>query len=327
MSEKIQLKDLISNNECNKYGIKSLPISNTRESIYEVIKEDIKNSFLKHKSVKARSSVNSFYNNVPLTKLEISIDRALKIKEIDIVEKRKENYALFDFEKKMQRFNKIKSKKFRKMRRIEKMKNTYQDNIQENTNFSRRNKCIEDSSDSESSSEDHENGEDLKNRSNPIMEFHGKDEVEDFKESLEPLEIKDQEDEFLKEKSELIKSEMPQIKEIVLPGWGLWGGIGCQTKKTKTNVIIEKTEGIPAKNRKDKGIDNVIINEKQPVSDKKYKINIPRGYTKQSYEKKINLPISKEWSSLRIFNKFVKPKNQENSEVLEQFHFDPRYEI
>ena len=135
-------------------------------------------------------------------------------------------------------------------------------------------------------------------------------------------------EEFLKEKAEAVVKDMPQREEVVLPGWGYWGGKGCDIKKTKANVTNKHIDGTRPEDRHDRDFSHIIISEKMPMVSEKHKVRKPRGYTKEEYEKKIKMMISKQWSSLRIFNKFVKPKLESgDNEVAEEFHFDPTYKV
>lgn len=322
MDGKITIDDLVTEKERRAYGIERTREDVTSASVYDVVKEDIKNVLTtRHR----RGTVlRNFYDLAPVTELEKSIHEVLNKKEVDIVLKRRENNILFDFEKKMQRFNKIKSKTFRRLRRRERERSTAADDIVKKMVES---EDVEEPGEVDKSSTESDNsGEHKKLRSteNPVMTFYGQEKRNDVV-SDEHKECEDEE--FAQEKADVVANDMPVTEEIVLPGWGVWGGHGCSVKKTKANVILRQVDGIKLQDRKDKGSAHVIINEKQPDLDIKYKVSLPYGYTKEEYAKKVKMPSSHEWTSLRVLNKFVKPKSEVRSgEVIEQFHFEPQYE-
>lgn len=317
MRDRITLESLITEEEHVKYGIGKENRALDRSAIYDAVKDDIKASL----SLKKPKEIQrpDFYHMVPETELEKSIQEVLNEKKVDIVAKRQENNFLFDFEKKMQRFNKIKSKRFRRMRRLDRKKRLDAENLLSKKDEGSNDVCVGDFCDL---GKDNAGNFD---RPSVIMSFEPEQKP---KEEAKPIIYKEEvSDEFLKEKAEAVVKDMPQREEVVLPGWGYWGGKGCDIKKTKVNVTNKYIDGIRPEDRHDKDFSHIIISEKVPMVSEKHKVRKPRGYTKGEYEKKIKMMISKQWSSLRIFNKFVKPKlESEEKEVAEEFHFDPTYE-
>ncbi|KAM0686110.1 hypothetical protein COBT_002670, partial [Conglomerata obtusa] len=140
-----------------------------------------------------------------------------------------------------------------------------------------------------------------------IQTFDGKKDSEIQREMVKEI-FKDCDDEFedkfKKEKKEIITDEMPFVEKEILPGWNSWGGTGLEVIETKFNTIIKKREGINFEDRKDFKQSHIIINEKNIGLDEKYKTELPFGYTNDEYKLKMDLPVTKEWNSLRIFNKF-----------------------
>lgn len=322
MDAKITIDDLVTEKERRAYGIERIREDITSAFVYDAVKDDIKN-MLTSRHRRSTPHVN-FYNLAPATELEKSIHEVLSKKEVDIVLKRRENNILFDFEKKMQRFNKIKSKKFRRLRRRERERNAAAGDIVKRMEETEE---VEEDGESDTCSTKSENaGESrgLCHPENPVMTFYGHETKENaINEEYEQCD----DEEFAQEKTNVAAKDMPVAEEIVLPGWGVWGGHGCDIKRTKVNVIRRQVDGIKLQDRKDKGFAHVIINEKQPTLDSKYKVSLPYGYTKEEYAKKLKMPSSHEWTSLRVLNKFVKPKSEIRSgEVIEQFHFEPQYE-
>lgn len=314
MSEKITVEDLVTRVGTRKRGAERVADA-TKDAIYDVVKDDIK--VLARPKHARPTQKPSFYELVPLTELEKSIQRALSHKDVDVTVKRRENTFLFEFDKKMQRFNKIKSKRFRKIRRLAKRRKLDAENItlsQESDDDTTSEEC----SDSEVEIESGEQQVSaVAYTSHPIVALEASKKV--VAEAVD--------EDFAKEKREIVQRDMPQTQEIVLPGWGSWGGQGCTVKKTRANTVVKHTEGIKPQERKDEETSNMIINEHQPQLGAKYKINLPHGYTREEYLKKIKAPVSKELNSLRIFNKFVKPVFADKSEeMIEDFHFEPQYE-
>lgn len=64
------------------------------------------------------------------------------------------------------------------------------------------------------------------------------------------------EEEFRKEKTQLVDAETPKDEDITLPGWGNWGGEGLTSRKR----VIKKAP--ITKPRKDNNLKHVIINER-----------------------------------------------------------------
>lgn len=321
MNDKITIDDLVTEKERRAYGIERTREDFTSASVYDVVKEDIKNMLT---SRHRRSTMQrNFYDLAPATELEKSIHEVLNKKEVDIVLKRRENIIQFDFERKMQRFKKIKSKRFRRLRRRERERNATADAVKKMEECEELEEHREDDA-SSMESEKADEFRDLCRTENPVMTFYGQEKGDD---SMSDEDEQCEDEEFAQEKAEVVAKDMPVTEEIVLPGWGVWGGHGCDVKKTKVNVIRRQVDGIRLQDRRDKGSGHVIINENQPALDSKYKVSLPHGYTKEEYAKKVKMPSSHEWTSLRVLNKFVKPKSEVRSgEIIEQFHFEPQYD-
>ena len=68
---------------------------------------------------------------------------------------------------------------------------------------------------------------------------------------------------FAAEKAALIEEEGEKVVDKTLPGWGSWVGAGVKKRKRGHNRLV-KVEGVVKKqNRKDKGLDRVMINHKK----------------------------------------------------------------
>ncbi|KAJ2994069.1 hypothetical protein HDV02_001880 [Globomyces sp. JEL0801] len=113
---------------------------------------------------------------------------------------------------------------------------------------------------------------------------------------------------FQIEKEKLAKIETGVVEESVLPGWGGWSGPGMNQKPKVKKV--KKSGGVALSKRKDKNLQNVIINEKrQKKVSKYYQKQLPHGFDNATqYERTMNTPLGKEWNTPSSFNSLVKPK-------------------
>lgn len=300
MSNNITLNDLINLEDGTKIDA---DIQETANQAHDLLKEEM-NDLLSNKKQKIEKNFkNSFYENVPNSKLKNAIGNILKNKnqKEELLKKK----IKFEFDRKMQRINKIKSRTYRKMLRKEKAKKN--ELLQE----------IESEEDSEQDST--QSVEDLV--INPLVSINQKpvdfdvNEIESEEEEIdeqkalikEAFEIAEEngEDEFRKEKKQIIEEDAPKLNVTVLPGWGSWAGENLEVKKTKYNTVTEVKEGIRKRDRADFSKSNVIINEHLEF-DKKAMAQLPYGYNENDYKQKMDILISEETNSLRIFKKFVK---------------------
>ncbi|KAI9500594.1 Utp14 protein-domain-containing protein [Coemansia spiralis] len=116
--------------------------------------------------------------------------------------------------------------------------------------------------------------------------------------------------EFAAEKEAIMDEEAPKDQDLTLPGWGSWGGIGLQPKKSK---IVQKTpegSGVEKSKRKDAKMGSVIINHKQlKAANKYYASNVPFPfYTPEQYEETLQAPLGKEWNTAKSYSKMIKPR-------------------
>jgi len=309
-SQNIELSDLIEHRKDTDKEI---------NATYSVLQDEIADFLEKPKKIeKSRKSL--FFSQVPTTDLKKSLDKVFKLKNAH--EERVRKHLQFDFDKKMQRINKIKSKTYRRLRRRDKI---------------RAEQALEESA-HDSSQEEHSSkeGEEEIEHFRPVLQFeNGIDgkyaEEENINRelvasafgSLEEVETKN---EFFIEKKEIVESEAPQIIETVLPGWGSWTGEGLPVIKTKYNTVVEMKDGVKYKDRKDYKKPNVIINENLTIPDK-YKAAVPYGYNKKEYKDVLATPVSRETTSVKVFNRFVKMAAPESShpegKKIEPATFDP----
>lgn len=323
LQNKIELSDLTNLKDGTIIDVTH--VTHIQDASYKLVCDEI-NDFIEKPKTENLHKNSSFFQNVPVTALKESIDSVLKKRNVQ--EERLKKHMQFEFDRKMQHINKIKSKTYRKMRRRDKL---------------RKEQALKvDSDDTESGNDDSEMSEEEELNVNPIMTFNRDDNnseesvIEDNKNGDQHNMIKNafvnddvvgNEVEFMKEKLEVLEKDAPSIKETVMPGWDEWAGEGIETKKTKYNTMIEKKDGIRISDRKDFKHHNIIINETIEIPDK-YKANLPYGYSVNDYKRRLDTPISAETNSLRIFKRFMKIGNKEDDilgKVIKPTEFEPEY--
>nr|XP_013004022.1 U3 small nucleolar RNA-associated protein 14 homolog A-like [Cavia porcellus]XP_013004023.1 U3 small nucleolar RNA-associated protein 14 homolog A-like [Cavia porcellus] len=113
---------------------------------------------------------------------------------------------------------------------------------------------------------------------------------------------------FLKEKREAMKASKPKAVDLMLPGWGKWGGAGLKPSAKKgRRFLIKAPEGPP---RKDKDLPNVIVSEKRNIHAAAHQVQVlPYPFTHhQQFERTIQTPIGSSWNTRRAFQKLTTPK-------------------
>ncbi|CAH9146993.1 unnamed protein product [Cuscuta epithymum] len=115
----------------------------------------------------------------------------------------------------------------------------------------------------------------------------------------------DVEDEFEKEKQDILKEEVPEPeKPALLPGWGQWTSV--QKKKGPPSWMLEEHENAKIKRqealkkRKDARLNHVIISEKlDKKAEKLHTKTLPYPYTsKEVFEQSIRMPIGPEFNPI-----------------------------
>lgn len=115
-------------------------------------------------------------------------------------------------------------------------------------------------------------------------------------------------DSFDNEKKRVAESEDDKEEDVTLPGWGQWSGAGANPKKRR---FVKKVKGTVEKNkRKDKKLQNVIINERLNKKNLKYQSSaVPFPFeSKEQYERSLRMPLGSEWTSSSSHQKMVKPR-------------------
>ncbi|GJN90772.1 hypothetical protein Rhopal_003786-T1 [Rhodotorula paludigena] len=107
--------------------------------------------------------------------------------------------------------------------------------------------------------------------------------------------------EFEEEKRKEIERDAPREEDNTLPGWGAWSGKGVKKQKN-AKKFTTKIAGVEAGQRKDAGMNHVIISEKKDKRASKYMLkDLPFPYTSAAqHEQKLRTPMGPEWSTSTI---------------------------
>lgn len=123
---------------------------------------------------------------------------------------------------------------------------------------------------------------------------------------------------FALEKTAAADEEGEHEVSTHLPGWGSWAGAGLSKSVRKANARqrhnpLFKTKlpgGVKAEARKDKGMDKVIVSEKQDRKGKSYLAPmLPQGFEKrEQYERSLRVPVGPEWTTKETFQRNTRPR-------------------
>ncbi|XP_070615935.1 U3 small nucleolar RNA-associated protein 14 homolog A [Erythrolamprus reginae] len=115
-------------------------------------------------------------------------------------------------------------------------------------------------------------------------------------------------DDFLKEKRAAEEAGKPKAIDLVLPGWGEWGGLGLRpSKKKKKRFLIKPTPGPP---RKDRHLPHVLLNEQRNVLAAAHRVNqLPFPFeNSRQFERSIQVPVGSTWNTQRAFQQLTAPR-------------------
>ncbi|XP_070807875.1 U3 small nucleolar RNA-associated protein 14 homolog A [Pituophis catenifer annectens] len=115
-------------------------------------------------------------------------------------------------------------------------------------------------------------------------------------------------DDFLKEKRAAEEAGKPKAIDLVLPGWGEWGGVGLHpSKKKKKRFLIKPAPGPP---RKDRHLPHVLLNERRNVLAAAHQVNqLPFPFeNSQQFERSIQVPVGSTWNTQRAFQQLTAPR-------------------
>ncbi|NWI09888.1 UT14A protein, partial [Crypturellus soui] len=112
---------------------------------------------------------------------------------------------------------------------------------------------------------------------------------------------------FRREKRKAEQAGKPQPVNLVLPGWGEWGGTGLKPSKKKMKRFLLKPP--PAPPRKDQHLPHVIISEQRNIHAAAHQVSeLPFPFEKhQQFERSIRTPVGPTWNTQRAFQKLTAP--------------------
>ncbi|NXV24187.1 UT14A protein, partial [Cepphus grylle] len=113
---------------------------------------------------------------------------------------------------------------------------------------------------------------------------------------------------FRREKLKAEEAGKPQLVNLVLPGWGEWGGTGLKPSAKKRKRFLLKPP--PAPPRKDKHLPHVIMSEKRNIYAAAHQVSeLPFPFEKhQQFEQSIRMPMGPTWNTQRAFQKLTAPR-------------------
>ncbi|XP_061224943.1 U3 small nucleolar RNA-associated protein 14 homolog A [Neopsephotus bourkii] len=113
---------------------------------------------------------------------------------------------------------------------------------------------------------------------------------------------------FRREKLKAEQDAKPQPVNLVLPGWGEWGGSGLKPSTRKIKRFLLKPP--PAPPRKDQHLPHVIISEKRNIYAAAHQVSeLPFPFERhQQFEQSIRTPVGATWNTQRAFQKLTAPR-------------------
>ncbi|XP_035167438.1 U3 small nucleolar RNA-associated protein 14 homolog A-like [Oxyura jamaicensis] len=113
---------------------------------------------------------------------------------------------------------------------------------------------------------------------------------------------------FHREKSKAERDAKPQPVNLVLPGWGEWGGTGLKPSAKKIKRFLIKPP--PAPPRKDQHLPHVIMSEQRNIHAAAHQVSeLPFPFERhQQFEQSIRTPVGSTWNTQRAFQKLTAPR-------------------
>ncbi|NXI21996.1 UT14A protein, partial [Sterrhoptilus dennistouni] len=113
---------------------------------------------------------------------------------------------------------------------------------------------------------------------------------------------------FRREKRKVEEAAKPQPVNLVLPGWGEWGGTGLKPSARKIKRFLIKPP--PAPPRKDRYLPHVIISEKRNIHAAAHQVSeLPFPFERhQQFEQSMRTPVGSTWNTQRAFQKLTAPR-------------------
>ncbi|XP_075369200.1 U3 small nucleolar RNA-associated protein 14 homolog A [Mycteria americana] len=113
---------------------------------------------------------------------------------------------------------------------------------------------------------------------------------------------------FRREKRKAEQAAKPQSVNLVLPGWGEWGGTGLKPSTKKIKRFLLKPP--PAPPRKDQHLPHVIMSEQRNIHAAAHQVSeLPFPFERhQQFEHSIRTPVGTTWNTQRAFQKLTAPR-------------------
>ncbi|NXF23275.1 UT14C protein, partial [Rhodinocichla rosea] len=113
---------------------------------------------------------------------------------------------------------------------------------------------------------------------------------------------------FRREKRKAEEAGKPQPVNLVLPGWGEWGGTGLKPSARKVKRFLIKPP--PAPPRKDQHLPHVIMSEKRGGDAAAHQVSeLPFPFERhQQFEQSMRTPVGPTWNTQRAFQKLTAPR-------------------
>ncbi|XP_039587183.1 U3 small nucleolar RNA-associated protein 14 homolog A isoform X2 [Passer montanus] len=113
---------------------------------------------------------------------------------------------------------------------------------------------------------------------------------------------------FRREKRKAEEAVKPQPVNLVLPGWGEWGGTGLKPSTRKVKRFLIKPP--PAPPRKDQHLPHVIMSEKRNIHAAAHQVSeLPFPFERhQQFEQSMRTPVGPTWNTQRAFQKLTAPR-------------------
>ncbi|NWX53565.1 UT14A protein, partial [Promerops cafer] len=113
---------------------------------------------------------------------------------------------------------------------------------------------------------------------------------------------------FRREKRKAEEAAKPQPVNLVLPGWGEWGGTGLKPSARKVKRFLIKPA--PAPPRKDQHLPHVIMSEKCNIHAAAHQVSeLPFPFEQhQQFEQSMRTPLGPTWNTQRAFQKLTAPR-------------------
>ncbi|NXC90858.1 UT14A protein, partial [Cercotrichas coryphoeus] len=113
---------------------------------------------------------------------------------------------------------------------------------------------------------------------------------------------------FRREKRKAEEAAKPQPVNLVLPGWGEWGGTGLKPSARKVKRFLIKAP--PAPPRKDRHLPHVILSEERNIHAAAHQVSeLPFPFERpQQFEQSMRTPVGPTWNTQRAFQKLTAPR-------------------